>query len=235
MNRFFSLTLLLAMLTLSACRDERFAWHQKITVTVETPAGMVWGVAVQSLSVTKALSGMAGQPAGSKTDLRGEAVAVEVLPGRWLFQLLEGWDVWLLPSLVRPGLGENALKGVRTIEVLRAAGAAPLGATFSVPTDTMPKMVSLDDISDPKTVQWLDSTDLAATFGPGVSLVSVTLEVTDDPITEGRIEAVLPWLEAVGRDRAGLKGKPTSGLVSDQPDPEIYMISPGDFSTELFR
>ncbi|MDR4487062.1 MAG: hypothetical protein R3B83_06000 [Nitrospirales bacterium] len=36
-------------------------------------------------------------------------------------------------------------------------------------------------------VPWIRIT-LAATFGPGVSLKRLTLEITDEPVTEGKIE-----------------------------------------------
>jgi hypothetical protein len=153
------------LLLLPGCRDEVFRWHQKITITVETPSGPVSGHAVQSLEVVKALNGYAGQPPGSATELRGEAVAVELAPGRWLFLLLEGTDVWLLPSLVRPGLGEYAGYGVRTIEVLRAVGDLPTGTVLPIPPEGMPRMVTFGDVADPTSVRLVDPQDLDASFG----------------------------------------------------------------------
>ena len=41
-----------------------------------------------------------------------------------------------------------------------------------------------------------DPDDLAAHFGPGYALSSITLAITDEPVTKGRVEAVLGWLEA---------------------------------------
>ncbi|NGM47454.1 hypothetical protein G5B31_18110 [Rhodobacter sp. SGA-6-6] len=187
----FRLLPLVLLLALPGCRDEEFDWRQRITVTVETPAGEVSGFSVQSLHVTKALKGYAGQPPGSHTELRGEAVAVEVAAERYLFLLLEGPDVWLLPSLVRPGLGEYAGYGVRTIEVLRAAGALPTGTVLPIPPDGLPLLVTFDDVADPKTVRRVEPSDLAVSFGPGVALTSVTLEITDEAVTEGRVEEVL--------------------------------------------
>ena len=49
------------------------------------------------------------------------------------------------------------------------------------------------DITDSKTIKVLDPGNLAATFGPGVLLKRVTLEITDQPVTRGSIEQVLPW------------------------------------------
>jgi hypothetical protein len=41
----------------------------------------------------------------------------------------------------------------------------------------------------------VDPNDLAASFGPGVTLKTATVEITDDPITKG-IEIRLPWLKS---------------------------------------
>jgi hypothetical protein len=55
--------------------------------------------------------------------------------------------------------------------------------------------------------------DLAATFGEGVRLKAVTLEITEEPVTEGTAEEVLGWLCRLKADRLRLNGK--SGPVFD--------------------
>ena len=59
-----------------------------------------------------------------------------------------------------------------------------------------PLLVTFTDITDPTTVKQVNPTNLAATFGPGVSLKRITLEITDEPVTEGKIEQVLPCLRS---------------------------------------
>lgn len=54
-----------------------------------------------------------------------------------------------------------------------------------------PALVTFPDINDPVTVTKVDPDNLAATFGPGVSLKRITLELTDEPVTEAKIESVL--------------------------------------------
>lgn len=44
----------------------------------------------------------------------------------------------------------------------------------------------------------VDPANLAAAFGPGVSLKRVMLEITDEAVTEGEVEKVLDWLDTVG-------------------------------------
>ena len=64
-----------------------------------------------------------------------------------------------------------------------------------VARDHYPMLVTFDDIAKPETVKQVDPDDLAATFGPGYALKQVSLELTDEPVTEGEIEEILGWLE----------------------------------------
>jgi hypothetical protein len=62
---------------------------------------------------------------------------------------------------------------------------------IAVPVEQYPLMVTFADLADPASVALVDPNDLAATFGPGVRLKAVTLEVTDAPVMEERVEALL--------------------------------------------
>jgi hypothetical protein len=175
--------LCLTMLLLAGCFFDK-SWHQKLTVVIETPSGEVSGSSVVR----------AGWRSDSKIILRdldrghftltGEALAVEVMPGRWLFLLLPGQDRLFYALLGKRGEGiEDTIPAIR-------AQRDPL---LLSPT-LYPQMVTFDDIADPKSVRHVDPADLATTFGPGVALKAVTLEVTGAPVTKGRVEAVLGWL-----------------------------------------
>jgi hypothetical protein len=52
-----------------------------------------------------------------------------------------------------------------------------------VPLAVLPKLVRFGDINDPHTLVQVSPYDLAASFGPGVTLKRVILQLTDDPIT----------------------------------------------------
>jgi hypothetical protein len=56
--------------------------------------------------------------------------------------------------------------------------------------------VTFTDIIYPTTVKQVNPTNLVASFGPGVSLKRITLEITDEPVTEGKIEQILPCLRS---------------------------------------
>jgi hypothetical protein len=62
-----------------------------------------------------------------------------------------------------------------------------------VPLKYLPMLVRFRDPQDPASVERVDPADLAASFGPGVKLDRMSIEITDAPVTKG-IEAVLPWL-----------------------------------------
>jgi hypothetical protein len=209
MKRLLLIPLLLALFALTGC--ERYSWHQKLTVTVETPAGEVSASSVSAVSWRKHWIQTDGM--GWSFDLTGEAVVVEVTPGRYLFALLKGagtteymCSVAAASIAGREGRVINgALFGEVEGKRNRAAGV------ITVPEVQYPKLVTFGDIADPASMKLVDPEDLAASFGPGVRLKSVTLEVTDEAVTEGVVEGVLGW---VGKITGRLK--PTAKKYADE-------------------
>jgi hypothetical protein len=206
--------LLLALLLLALTGCERYSWHQKIIVTVETPAGEVSGTSVSAVSWRKHWIPTDGM--GWDYDLTGEAVVVEVTPGRYVFALLKGAGTTeYMGSVAVASIAareSRVIDGALFDEVRdkrdRAAGV------ITVPAYQYPMLVTFADITDPESVMLVDPTDLAASFGPGVRLKSVTLEVTDELVTEGVVERLLGWL-------------------GQYPEARLYSnVSPTDFSAE---
>ena len=185
MSKFFSLTLLLAIPALIAALffgiNRNHSWYQQLTVTIATPAGQVVGSSVTSVTRHAGIKSM-GEMSLGRTSLRGEALAIEVTPGRWMFVLI-GRQENLLYAMLTAAKHETYAEALPRI----LQQTTPL----TVPPDYYPMMATFTDITDPKTVQQVDPADLAATFGPGVSLVSVMVEVTDEPVTEGIINAMV--------------------------------------------
>jgi hypothetical protein len=62
-------------------------------------------------------------------------------------------------------------------QLLRQSG--PRDAPFTV----LPELVRFRDINDPHTLMRVSPYDLAASFGPGVALKRVILQLTDDPVS----------------------------------------------------
>jgi hypothetical protein len=62
--------------------------------------------------------------------------------------------------------------------------------------DDLPDLVAFADINDPKSVLAIDPHDLPAALGRDVKWNSITVEVTNEPVTTG-IERKLPWLKSL--------------------------------------
>ena len=171
--------LVLAGFGLAGCWLFPAEWNEKLTVTVSTPHGDVSGSSVRWKQLYEDPVLGNAQP-----DMRGEAVVVEVAEGRYLFALIQ--------------------RNRPQAELMFFPGEAPLKSTYKlnrrkgdvldVPRDMYPMLVTFGNLNDPASVQEVDPSNLAATFGPGYALKAITLEITDEPVTEGVVEKVLPWL-----------------------------------------
>ncbi len=122
---------------------------------------------------------------------------VEVLPGRWLFALLPDQER-LLYSYVSDQQADGHIGLEEAIPVIQDQ-TDPLtldpNSRSSLDFATRyPILVTFDDITKPETVRQVDPKNLAAVFGEGVRLKAVKLEITEEAVTEGRVEGVLGWL-----------------------------------------
>lgn len=194
------LAALLLLLTLSACtRDEH--WHQRLTLVVRTPAGEVTGSVVQRIDWqgTTGFYKTATQGVdASQTSLRvtGEALALEVAPGKWLFALLRGDRGWQGEPGLNAGFAIAVPLGhfARSPEGVEAILAFPRDTPIPLPPEAWPMLVTFDDIARPETVRRVDPADLVAVFGEGVQLEAVTLEITEEAVTVGLVDQLLGWL-----------------------------------------
>ncbi len=186
-----------------------FDYRYKLTAEVETSAGVKSGSSVFQIGV--GMSGKImppGMRGGSAHVLHGEAVAVDVAPGEAMFVLMRSANSvdWATDAATSAFTADNpqwagpgsdveayyaALKADRAVHVL-------WGDT--VPRDRaqyLPLMVRFKNPADPKSVEQVAPDNLAKSFGPGYRLKSLTVQLTDDPVTVG-IEKRLPkefWLK----------------------------------------
>lgn len=211
MNRLLRLLALpLLVFALAGCAN--YSWHQKLTLLIETPSGEITGTSVVEAGWQGPIKRLAPELDTGNSSLTGEAMAVEVRPGRWLFVLLRGQESLLYALLNNGGGMEETAPAI-------LAQRDPL----PVRPDLYPLMVTFDDIHDPKTVRRVDPADLAATFGPGVSLKGLTIAVTDEPVTKGKAQGVLGWL---GKTKGRIK--PTDKKYADELTVEETLYR-GDF------
>jgi hypothetical protein len=197
------------------------SWNQRLTLVVETPQGEVSGSSVTRVSVTYFAGGEAISGREVGYDLTGEAAVVEVLPGRYLFALIGGSEELFAAA------AKERFKGMRRGEWLFAIPGQTEPVTLT--GDLIPMLVAFDDITKPETVREVDPADLAAVFGEGVRLKAVTLEITEEAVTEGRVEGVLGWLDDVWPTQ--LDGRRIETL--DAKNRFANSLSANSFSTEI--
>jgi hypothetical protein len=182
-------TALVLCLLLTASCNKVYTWHQKLTVTVQTPTGEVSGYSVTQITKTHSDSWYDFPEArGVRSDVRGEAVVVEVAPGKYLFVLLDGMGdlarVSFTEQFPSPRSGEFD-RWARSIE--RHRGSA------EVPKDAYPMMVTFTDIADPTSVILVDPNNLIATYGEGFSLTGIALEIMDEAVIGGAVQSMEFW------------------------------------------
>lgn len=206
------IVIVLPLLVLTGCFD-KYAVRQKVVLSVQTPSGEKTASSVEEISYTPAL--LKGPAAGfdnATISRRGEAVVLEVAPGRYLFALLsDNRDPW---NVFFPGEAPQA-----TVEKFKTM----TGATRELPSSQYPLLVTFDDINDPASVKRVDPANLETTFGPGYRLNGITLSLTKEPVTEGEVEKVLGWLGPYPEPKLS----PQTGGTTDIPFSR--KVSHGDF------
>lgn len=179
-----------ASLVLAGCWGGN-SWHQKLTVTVNTPQGEVSGSSVSEVDITlreDALWTTTGY--AYKSHLSGEAVVVELAPGKYLFAVLEEKQK-LLALKVIAGDQAAAQPTKADLEKVETHHGPVVLNRVNYPT-----LVTFTDINHPKSVREVKPSDLASSLGPGYSLKSITLEITDESKNVEKIKKILLWIDA---------------------------------------
>lgn len=202
----------------------KWRWNQKLTVSVMTPEGMNIGSAVTLARIAfppkwTGVGDAAGMQQGGVT---GEAVVVDLGEGRYVFALLQGYTEWTAYTAFFPELEGKPLSKKEMGSYLDMI-VASTGQNRELARKDYPLLVTFDDINDPATVRRVNPGDLPASFGPGYRLNAITLSITDEPVTEGKLEKVLGWLTAYPEQ--GLS--PPTGRTTDIPFSR--RVSHGDF------
>lgn len=199
MTRLARLARLASVLVLTGCSlfGDTYSYRYRMTVEVETPDGLKAGSAVREISYSKQrikLPDMAGAVAVQ----RGEAVAVDLPGGQTLFALLStnGYDT------LQAAFGDDA---PATLDAAKADGRSVelRPKPNSIPEQSgYPMLVRFRDTRDPKSVELVSPDDLAASFGSGVRLRRIIVQITDAPVTTG-IEKKLVWLPVIYKMNIG--------------------------------
>jgi hypothetical protein len=171
---------------------KNYTYHVKYTVVVQTPEGKKTGASVVEVSYSDGRNDPI-QRMGMvyNAGMRGEAAVVDLGHGRYLFALVVREGMQYAPY---DAVAAHHDISERTIWELMPRLGQYAGKPLPLPRNAFPLLVTFEDVRDPKTVKKVDPDNLAAAFGPGYRLKSVTLEITDAPVTRGRVEKVLGWL-----------------------------------------
>lgn len=186
------LALLICGAALTGC-GENYSWNQKLTVEVDTPSGIVSSSSVTSVRIVLKV-GLMDLWDGKGSAVTGEAVSIDLGNGKFLFALLK--NSRRLEGATHWAFYETSIEERKTWPLIGPM-IEKSDLRYELKGANQPMLVTFEDISDPASVKEVDPTDLAATFGAGYELKSVALEISDEPITEGRVNKVLVWLETL--------------------------------------
>jgi hypothetical protein len=186
-------------------------WRYKMTVEVETPEGIKSGSTVREVTIQDLAEPTNPSMGGFRTKVKGEAVVVDLGPRGVLFALLNGYAfgpdyAWQIVFHAFPMPGKPPGAGGATPEGLEYY--SHLKAKTVLPPSLYPMMVTFADLKEPKTVKsvydmhWngrypmhyeTTADRFEETFGQGIRLKSIEIEMADESITQG-IEKKLVWL-----------------------------------------
>jgi hypothetical protein len=194
------------------------SYRFKMTVEVDTPQGMKSGSSVYAVM------------GSSFTDVRGEALMVDLPDGKMLFALLRRANATggndNLAQLSMRAL-DPAYNGAAIESAKRIASSDGITSPGAARAEDNPLLVTFADINDPTSVTRVDPADLAASLGAGLKRIMV--EVTDEDVTVG-IQKKFPWWEKLKNRH--LDG--TSTVATDLTAQNIAArLSLDSFTTEV--
>jgi hypothetical protein len=189
-------------------------WNYRITVSVETPEGTKTGSVVRQVSAYNPMALNPDAPA-MKFQVSGEAVVVDLGQRGVLFRLIY-WNSYQEFFDAFPSSDNDVMKQIEFYNRLKVGEKAELKATTY-------GLVAFTDINNPKTILSVNTDNMKDIFGDGVSLKAITIERTNDPVTEGVIDTWLPWLNS-------LKGHYLHGGMTSRNAP--LSLHSGNFKTK---
>ncbi len=207
-------------------------YRYRLTVEVETPEGVRTGSSV--IEVHTSVAGRYSIPTPGVVSHRviGEAVTVDLGSRGNLFALLRTENDLDWPGNIMFRMAHDlprvhfqggkydsdrnfqaqfmAMLQHRDLVVLPSGFPSPLSPKGRM---ARPLLVRFKNLADPGTIEKLDPDDLVRTFGEGVRLRWITVQITDDPVTTGIVKK-LPWLLNV---HGNLTKVPSGKSINDMP------------------
>jgi hypothetical protein len=234
MGLLLRLGLLLASLSLASC-GQSASVNYEIAIELDDHGTLRRGSGVWQLELREAF------PGPYSSALYGDAIAID-LPGRGtIYAILMAKErrnggpsdeMGMLPErlfldrLPARKPGGSRTDNVREIAALTGATArlecGNPAVSIDAPAKTCPFLVRFRDPTDPSTVEAVDPEDISESFD-GVNLASITVTITQDPVTRG-IDQRLPWVrEYENKNLEGVSGVRTFRSLAG-------MLTGGSFS-----
>jgi hypothetical protein len=216
----------LSILSSCALITESETMRYRLIVEVETPEGLKSGSSVIEVKVVQNPDWVNPEGRGSRKSYKGEAAAVDLPNGQTIFALFrtagEGSDASDYPFMAfqdRLSGSKNALQSVRMLRNWKGQKSPMPRTEITLPNggtevSAYPVLVTFEDINDPTSVERVDPDDLAANFGAGYKLKSISITITEEPVTTG-IENRLGWLGDLRKYRSDPDNPFTSKLSQD--------------------
>lgn len=203
-----------------------YSWQQTTKIVVQTPIGLVSGSSTANVE-WRTFPKIFPDMIGFESSFVGEATIVDLGSDKYIFALLSG----------APALGPHVFKeevsayntyinllSSSNFELYLKQTTKAKGVTKAIPLKYYPKLVTYSDIKDPASLRLVDPEKLATIFGAGYAMKSITLEITDLPVSAGKVEGMLWWWDKITVGIGGNKNRKYG-------DP-LYKISRRDFKVE---
>lgn len=176
-------------------------YRYRLSVEVDTPDGLRTGSSVIEVQQRLVRPGSSPGHTAIVRRVRGQAVAVELSDGRTLFALLRSeddvdWAAAVMQTAAPRHPDESFTEQFDNMLLIKGEVELPPRwppVAGGLRLAGYPLLITLADLSDPTSIERVDPGDLAATFGDGVSLRRISVQLTDDPVTTG-IKERLEWL-----------------------------------------
>lgn len=179
-----------------------YNWHQKMTVEVEKDGKIYSGSSVTSVFWNKNIMHSLHMGPAWHSEVKGEAVVVELPDNKLLFALLSnkrnsGFTENLAARILDRSKHQVSIqKRFQRVLVSRA------GPPLVVPLENYPLLVTFKDINDPNSLQLVDPNNMDALLGNGMKMKKIFLELTYEPVTRGQ---VMSWLKWIGQIKGRLE------------------------------
>ncbi|HKY18544.1 MAG TPA: hypothetical protein VJL82_06390 [Rhizomicrobium sp.] len=182
-------------LMLSGC-GKTYTYKYKITMSVRDHGELKTASNIVSVSEGVGWDGNSGYAV-----LCGEATAVPLKNGSYVLALLKGPQRSATVRGFRWRSGPTGVLlhrlGMRTDWTQHPAGILSLKQSRKVVElqySEMPDIVSFKNAQDPTSITTIDPASPGTDLGEGVQIERVTLQGTEEPISRGKVERLLPWL-----------------------------------------